>query len=181
MKTETGQNASLIRFKGLEPKIHPSVFLCEGVKIIGNVEIGENSSVWYNSVIRGDVDYIKIGKCTNIQDMCMIHVTNSTYPTNIGDYVSLAHSVSLHGCTIKDNVLVGIGATILDNAVIGSNSMIAAGCLVKEGFVVPEGVLLAGVPGKIIRELSDKECEKVRSHALNYMKYVAEFREGLEK
>jgi len=180
MLLETGKNASIITFKGITPNIHESVFLCEGVRIIGDVTIGEDSSVWYNCVIRGDVHYIKIGKRVNIQDMSMIHVTNQKYPTTIGDDVSIAHSVTLHGCTLHDNCLIGMGALVLDNSVVGSNSLVAAGTVVRENFVVPEGVLVAGVPGKIIRDLRPDEIERVRSTSPNYVKYVAEYREQLK-
>lgn len=181
MKFETGNNASLITYKGLTPKIHPSVFLCEGVKIIGDVQIDEDCSIWYNTVIRGDVDYIKIGKRTNIQDMCMLHVTNSRFPLNIGNNVSIAHSVSLHGCTIHDNSLIGIGAIVLDNAVVNSNVLVAAGAVVKEGFVCPERTLIAGVPGKIVRELTDADVERITNTAPHYIQYAIDYRAGLNK
>lgn len=177
---ENGNSAKLYSYKGISPKIHESVFLCDGVKIIGDVEIEENCSVWYNSVIRGDVHYIRIGKNTNVQDMCMFHVTNGKYSLNIGSNVSIAHSVTLHGTTIKDNVLVGIGAKVLDNSVVNSNSLVAAGSLVKENFVVPEGVLVAGVPAKIIRDLNEREIEMIRKTPQNYINYAKEFRNSVK-
>jgi carbonic anhydrase/acetyltransferase-like protein (isoleucine patch superfamily) len=180
MKLETGQNGSIITYKGITPKIHESAFLCEGVRIVGDVEIGEDCSVWYNSVIRGDVHYIKIGRGTNVQDLCMLHVTNNKYALNIGEYVTVGHSVTLHGCTVKDRCLIGIGATVLDNAVVSSNSLIGAGALVKEGFFVPEGVLVAGVPAKIVRDLSEAELIWVRKNAENYVGYTKEYRQQLE-
>lgn len=181
MKLETGNNASIITYKGITPKIHPSVFLCEGVRIIGDVEIGKDSSVWYNTVIRGDVHYIKIGERTNIQDQSMLHVTNGLFPLNIGNGVLVGHSVTLHGATLLDSCLIGIGAIVLDGAVINSNSIVAAGALVKEGFVVPEGVLVAGVPAKIIRDLKMEEIEKIKMMVDRYVGYVAEYRAQLEK
>jgi gamma-carbonic anhydrase len=181
IKLETGNNGSIITFKGITPKIHPSVFICEGVKIIGDVEIGKDSSVWYNTVIRGDVHYIRIGARTNIQDMCMLHVTNDRFPLNIGNEITIGHSVTIHGATIKDRCLIGIGAIVLDGAVVNSSSLIAAGALVKEGFVVPEGVLVAGVPGRIIRELKPEEIEKINKSAVNYCKYTDEYRSQLIK
>ncbi len=180
MKLESGNSASIITYNGITPKIHPSVFTCEGVRIIGNVEIGENSSVWYNSVIRGDVHWIKIGYETNIQDMCMLHVTNNKYPLLIGNKVSVAHSVTLHGCTLMDNCLIGMGALVLDNSTVSSNSIVAAGTVVKENFVVPQGVLLAGVPGKIIRDLTPQELERCSNTSPNYVKYVKQYRQNLE-
>lgn len=173
---ETGNNASIITYKGITPKIHPSVFLCEGVKIIGDVEIGENSSVWYNSVIRGDVNYIRIGEGTNIQDMSMLHVTIKKHPLIIGNNITVAHSVTLHGCTVKDNSMIGIGAICLDGSIIESHSLVAAGSLVREGFVVPEGTLVAGVPAKIIKELKPEEIENLTGIAKRYTGYVDEYR-----
>ncbi len=173
---ETGNNASIITYKGITPKIHPSVFLCEGVKIIGDVEIGENSSVWYNSVIRGDVNYVRIGEGTNIQDMSMLHVTIKKHPLIIGNNITVAHSVTLHGCTVKDNSMIGIGAICLDGSIIESHSLVAAGSLVREGFVVPEGTLVAGVPAKIIKELKPEEIENLTGIAKRYTGYVDEYR-----
>lgn len=177
-KFETGQSGSIITYKGITPKIHPSVFICEGVRIIGDVEIGKDSSIWYNSVIRGDVHYIRIGEGVNIQDMSMLHVTNGKYALNIHDFASIGHSVNLHGCTLKSHCLIGIGATVLDNATIGENAFVAAGALVKENFVVPDNTLVAGVPAKIIRELKPDDIQRVRSTSSNYIKYVKEYREG---
>lgn len=181
MKLETGKNASIITYNGITPKIHPSAFLTEGVRIVGDVEIGKNASVWYNSVIRGDVHYIRIGEGTNIQDLSMCHVTNNKYPLVIGDYVTVGHSATVHGCTIKDRCLIGIGATVLDNAVVNSSSLVAAGALVREGYEVPEGVLVAGVPAKVVRELTDEELKWVRTNADNYVNYSKEYREQLKK
>lgn len=180
MKLENGQNASIITYKGITPKIHESAFLCEGVRILGDVEIGKDCSVWYNSVIRGDVHYIRIGEGTNVQDLSMLHVTNNRFALNIGSYVTVGHSVTLHGCSIRDRCLIGIGATVLDNAVVNSNSLVGAGSLVKENFEVPEGVLVAGVPAKIIRDLTDDELKWVSTNAENYVGYTKEYRQQLE-
>jgi carbonic anhydrase/acetyltransferase-like protein (isoleucine patch superfamily) len=179
MKLETGQNGSIITFNGITPKIHPSAFICEGVKIIGDVVIEEDVSIWYNTVIRGDVNFIRIGKRTNIQDVSMLHVTNKKHPLILGENVSIAHSVSLHGATLHDGCLVGIGAIVLDGSIIGKHSFIAAGALVREGFVVPEGVLVAGVPGKIVRDLTPAELERISSTTTNYMGYVDDYRQQL--
>lgn len=176
MKIETGNSGSVIAYKGVVPKIHPSAFICEGARIIGDVEIGEQTSVWYNVVIRGDVHYIKIGARTNIQDLSMLHVTNGKFPLNIGDEAVIGHSVSVHGATLKNNCFLGIGAIVLDGATVSSHSLVAAGALVKEGFVVPEGTLVAGVPGKIIRDLGENEIEKIKQNARNYVGYVEEYR-----
>ena len=164
--------SKLYPYQDLFPKLHESVFLADGVKVIGDVTIGEGSSVWYNTTIRGDVNYIKIGDMTNIQDNSMLHVTNGRYPLNIGNKVTIGHSVSLHGCTLKNNSFIGIGAIVLDNAVVESNSMVAAGAVIRPGFVVPEGKLVGGVPGKILRDLTPEEIEDIEASAYRYNKYT---------
>ncbi len=162
----------LFPYKEFYPRIGENVFLASGVKIIGNVEIGKNSSVWYNTVIRGDVHYIKIGENTNIQDCSMLHVTNGKYSLNIGNKITIGHSVSLHGCTLQDLCLIGIGAIVLDGAVVESNSMVAAGSLVKQNFVVPAGKLVAGVPAKVIRDLTEAEIKDINAGANRYVEYA---------
>ena len=159
-------------YRGFYPQIGRNVFLASGVKIIGNVEIGNSSSVWYNSVIRGDVHYIKIGESTNIQDCSMLHVTNGKFPLNIGNEVTIGHSVSLHGCTLQDLCLIGIGAIVLDGAVVESNSMVAAGALVKQNYVVLSGKLVAGVPAKVIRNLTADEIKDIDAGAKRYVEYA---------
>lgn len=162
----------LFPYENLYPKIHQSVFLASGVKIVGDVEIGANSSVWYNVVIRGDVHYVKIGEMTNIQDLSMLHVTNGRYPLNIGNKVTIGHSVKLHGCTLQDLCLIGIGAIVLDGSVIEENSMVAAGAVVKQNFVVPSGKLVAGVPAKVVRDLTVDEITDLEKSAFRYKKYT---------
>ena len=162
----------LFPYLDLFPEIHPTVFLASGVKIVGDVKIGANSSIWYNTVIRGDVHYVKIGEMTNIQDCSMLHVTNGRYPLNIGSKVTIGHSVKLHGCTLQDLSLIGIGSIVLDGAVVESNSMVAAGAVVKPNFVVPSGKLVAGVPARIVRDLTDEEIDDFEKSALRYMKYT---------
>mgnify|MGYP001568214885 CR=1 FL=1 len=154
------------------PTLDPSVFLASGVKIIGNVNIGKHSSVWYNSVIRGDVHYIKIGEMTNIQDCSMLHVTNGKFPLNIGNKVTIGHSVKLHGCTLKDLCLIGIGSIVLDGAIVEKNAMVAAGSVVKPNFIVPTGKLVAGVPAKVVRDLTKAEIVDIQESAERYMKYT---------
>ncbi len=153
------------------PKIAGNVFLAPGVNIIGDVEIGENSSVWYNSVIRGDVNYIKIGEFTNIQDNSVLHVTGKN-PLIVGNKVTIGHSVVLHGCTIMDLTLIGIGGIVLDSAVVEEKSMVAAGSVVKPGFIVPSGKLVAGIPAKVIRDLTDDEMIEFENSAARYKKYA---------
>jgi carbonic anhydrase/acetyltransferase-like protein (isoleucine patch superfamily) len=162
----------LFKYKKLYPKIHKSVFLASGVKIVGDVEIGAYSSVWYNVVIRGDVHYVKIGETTNIQDLSMLHVTNGKFPLNIGNKVTIGHSVKLHGCTLKDLCLIGIGAIVLDGAVIEENSVVAAGAVVKPNFIVPSGKLVSGVPAKLIRNLTKEEILDLEKSAIRYKEYT---------
>ena len=162
---------NIFPYMGSIPKLHDTVFLAFGVKIIGDVTIGKNSSVWYNCVIRGDVHYVKIGEDTNIQDLSMLHVTNNRYPLNIGNKVTIGHSVKLHGCKINDLSLVGIGAIVLDGAVVEEKSFVAAGSVIRPGFVVPSGKMVAGVPGKVIRDLSQAELDDFEASAERYKKY----------
>jgi len=170
-KISYNEELKIFPYKGIFPKIASDVFIASGAKIIGDVEIGKGSSVWYNSVIRGDVHYIKIGEYTNIQDLSMLHVTNGRFPLNIGNKVTVGHSVTLHGCTINDLCLIGMGAVILDGALVEKNAMIAAGAVIREGFVVPSGKLAAGVPAKIIRSLTIDEIRYFEDSAERYRKY----------
>lgn len=165
-------DTKLFPYGELFPKIHKSVFLAPGAKIIGNVEIGEGSSVWYNCVVRGDVNYVKIGSMTNIQDLSMLHVTNDKFPLKIGNKVTVGHSVTLHGCTLEDLCLIGMGAVVLDGALVKRNSMVAAGAVVKPGFIVPGGKLVAGVPAKIVRDLTTEELNEFEVSAVRYVEYT---------
>ncbi|MDP1677862.1 MAG: gamma carbonic anhydrase family protein [Bacteroidota bacterium] len=166
----------IITYKGITPKIDPSVFIAEGVHIIGDVEIGKDSSVWYNTVIRGDVNFIRIGERTNIQDNTVVHVTNKKFPTYIGSNVTIGHSAVIHACTINDYSLIGMGAVVLDDAKVGPFALIAAGAVVTMGMVIPEGMLAAGVPAKIVRTLTDDERKFLIKSAQNYIDYVATYR-----
>ena len=159
-------------YKGVHPKIHPTVFVVETAVIIGDVEIGEYSSIWFNAVVRGDVHYIRIGDRTNIQDLCMLHVTKETHPLILGNDITVGHSVTLHGCTIKDRCLIGMGTTILDGAMVGEDCIIGAGALVTEGAVIPPGTLAVGMPAKPKRDLTEKEIARIRQSAQNYIDYA---------
>jgi len=152
-------------------QISSNVFLAPGVKVIGNVEIEEFSTIWFNSVIRGDVNYIRISNLTNIQDNSVLHVTGKN-PLIIGNKVTVGHSVMLHVCTIMDLSLTGIGGIVLDSVVVEEKSMVVAGSVVKQDFVVPSGKLVAGIPAKIIRDLTNDEMLEIENSALRYKKYV---------
>lgn len=165
-------------FRGISPKLHSSVFKTPSSDIIGDVEIGENSSVWFNVVIRGDVNSIRIGKDSNVQDGSILHVTHKTASLTIGNGVTVGHSVTLHGCTIKDFVLIGMRAVILDGAVIGEESLIGAGALVTQGTIIPPRSMVLGSPAKVVRSLRDEEIAFLHQSPENYKQYVAWYREG---
>lgn len=141
----------------------------KGAKIIGEVEIGDHSSIWYNAVVRGDIEPVKIGSYSNIQDNCVVH-TSKGFKAIIGDYVSVGHAAVLHGCNIKDNVLVGMNATILNGSTINKDSIIGAGTVVTEGKEFPPGSLILGVPGRLVRELTKEEIKSITDNALRYSK-----------
>ena len=166
----------ILEHNGIAPQIDPSVFLAPSACVIGDVQIGEKSSLWFNVLVRGDVNYIRIGKRTNIQDGTVIHVTHKTHPTVIGDDVSVGHSVTLHGCTIQDGCLIGIGAIILDGVEVGESSMVAAGSLLTPGTKIPPRSLVMGSPARVRKELTDAECADFHSIAERYIKYQDDYR-----
>jgi len=168
----------LIPYKGIMPKVHPTVFIEESARVIGDVEIGERSSVWFNAVVRGDVHYIRIGERTNVQDNSTLHVTKDVYPLIIGSDITIGHNVTLHGCVVKDRCLIGMGAIVLDNAEIGEDSIVGAGALVKEGMKVPPGSLAVGVPAKVVRRITEEEKERIKLSALNYIGYAGDYTGG---
>ncbi len=145
--------AIIKELNGHTPQFGNNCFLADNAAIIGQVEMGDDCSIWFGAVLRGDVNYIKIGNKVNIQDNATIHATYQKYPTNIGNNVSIAHNAVVHGCTIHDNVLIGMGAVVLDNAVVESNSIVAAGSVVTKGTVVESGWIYAGIPAKKIKEV----------------------------
>ncbi len=159
-----------------KPVIPSSVFIAPGAYIIGDVELGEECSVWFNAVIRGDVNSIRIGKRTNLQDGAIIHVTLNTCPVVMGNEITVGHGAILHGCTVHDRVLIGMGAKVLDRAVIRSHCIIAAGALVTEGYEAPENTLVAGIPAKPIRSLTEEEIKKIERSANNYIEYAKTYR-----
>ena len=156
-------------FNNLQPKIHETVFVAETAVVIGDVEIGANSSVWYNSIVRGDVNFIRIGERTNVQDNCIIHVSRKTHPTVLEDEVTLGHRVTLHGCYIETGSLIGIGAIVLDGARVGKNSLVAAGSLVTPNTQIPPGSLVMGSPAKVKRPLDNGEIEDLARFWQNYV------------
>ena len=162
-------------FQGIKPTIAASVFLEETAVVIGDVVIGEESSVWFHAVVRGDVHSIRVGRRTNIQDLSVVHVTHDTHPTVLGDDVTVGHHVVLHGCTIKNRVLIGMGALIMDGAVIGEDCVVGAGALVTERTVVPPKSLILGAPAKVKRPVTEAELAWIRESAQNYVKYARQY------
>lgn len=165
----------ILKFKEFYPVIHPKAWIAPSADLIGNIEIGEDSSVWFGCVIRSDVNEVRIGKNTNIQDLSCIH-TDTDSKTIIGNNVTVGHRVMLHGCKIEDNCLIGMSATILDNAVIGAGSIVGANSLVTSGKVFPPKSLIMGSPAKVVRELSDEEVEGLKNHAMHYVEYKNNYR-----
>jgi carbonic anhydrase/acetyltransferase-like protein (isoleucine patch superfamily) len=162
-------------YRSISPTVHPSAYVDSSAQVIGDVEIGEDSSVWMNVVIRGDVNTIRIGRRTNIQDGAVVHVMRETHPTWIGDEVTVGHGAVLHGCTIAPLCLVGMGAIVLNGAEVGAGSILAAGSLLVEGTRIPPRSLVMGSPGKVRRPLTDEEVEGIRAYADRYVEYKKEY------
>ena len=162
-------------YKGLLPTVNPSAFVDDSAQVIGDVEIGAESSVWMTVVIRGDVNFIRIGDRSNIQDGTVVHVQHDTHPTRIGNDVTVGHGAIVHGCTIHDRVLVGMGAIILNGATIGEDSIIAAGTLLTEGTTIPPRSMVMGSPGKVKRALTDAEVAMIQEFADNYVRYRRDY------
>jgi carbonic anhydrase/acetyltransferase-like protein (isoleucine patch superfamily) len=156
-------------YKDKTPKIDPSVLIVDSAQVIGDVEIGEQSSVWFNAVIRGDVNYIRIGKRTNIQDGSVLHVARRTFPLIIGDEVTVGHNVTLHACTIASRCLIGMGAVVMDDVEIGEYSIVGAGSLVTPGTKIPPHSLVMGSPARIKRQVTEEEIRGIRESAAHYV------------
>jgi carbonic anhydrase/acetyltransferase-like protein (isoleucine patch superfamily) len=165
----------ILPYRGRWPKIHETAFVAPSADIIGDVELGSNSSVWFQCVIRGDVNHIRIGNKTNIQDHSMLHVTRVKSPLKIGNEVTVGHRVMLHGCTVGNRVLVGMGAIVLDDAEIGDECIIGAGTLITKKMVIPPGSLVMGSPGKVVRAITDEERAFLAKSAANYVGDATEY------
>ena len=162
-------------YKGRLPVVDPTAYIDQSAQVIGDVEIGAESSIWMNAVIRGDVNIVRMGRRSNAQDGVIVHVMHDICPTHIGDDVTLGHGAIVHGCTIESRVLVGMGAILLNGCVIGADSVVAAGSLVPEGFVVPPRSLVMGSPAKVKRPLSDLEIGSILEYAGNYVRYRKDY------
>ncbi|MHB8811434.1 MAG: gamma carbonic anhydrase family protein [Desulfobulbaceae bacterium] len=161
--------------RGILPQIAADAYVAPTATVIGDVHVGAESGIWFGVILRGDVNRIRIGRRTNLQDGTIVHVTSSTHPTVIGDGVTVGHGVKLHGCTIADGCLVGIGAIVLDGAVIGEGAMVAAGSLVVPGTIVPPRSLVVGSPARVKRELTEGESEQLRTLADRYVAYRLDY------
>ncbi len=164
-------------YRGVLPRIAVSAYVDPSAQVIGDVVIGERSSVWPNVTIRGDVHYIRIGEQTNIQDNCCLHVELNQHPLILGNRVTVGHSVTMHGCEVEDDCLVGIGATVLNGAAIRRGSIVAAGALVPEGMEVPAGSLVMGIPARVKRHVREAETERIRGSAVRYDGYRKIYKE----
>lgn len=178
MDPQQNSDGAVRPYANITPTLDPTVFVGQGSIIVGDVHIGRDSSVWFNAVIRGDVHEIRIGERTNIQDLAMLHVQIGKHSLTIGNGVTVGHSAVLHGCVVEDFAQIGMNATVLNGAVVSAYAIVAAGAVVRENFVVPPRTLVAGVPAKVIRELTEEECSKLEQGAQNYIDYVRSYREN---
>ncbi len=170
----------VVPYGGRTPAIEPGVFIAPGAIVIGDVTIGAEASIWFNCTVRGDVNFIRIGRSTNIQDNAVLHVTHDTHPLVIGDRVTCGHAAVLHGCVIGDETLIGIGAVVLDGATVEPGAMVAAGALVPPGMIVPSGMLAVGVPARIARPLRPAERADLAASAARYVEYAAAMSSSIE-
>jgi carbonic anhydrase/acetyltransferase-like protein (isoleucine patch superfamily) len=166
-------------YRGILPRVHPTAFIDDSAQVIGDVEIGEESSVWMTVVIRGDVNRIRIGRRSNVQDGTIVHVMKDTHATTIGDNVTIGHAAVLHGCTIEDQCLIGMGAILLNGVRLGTGSIVAAGTLLPEGTEVPPRSLVMGSPGKVKRELVDQDLAGIQMLADRYVGYRLDYMSGV--
>ncbi len=163
-------------FRGVSPRVHPSCFVEDSAQVVGDVELGEGSSVWFNAVLRGDVNPIRIGRRTNLQDLSLVHVTTQKHATHVGDDCTVGHHVILHGCLVGNRVLVGMGATLMDGVEVGDECIIGAGALLTPGTKVPPSSLVVGSPGKVKRPITEEERAFLRKSAEGYVHLAAEHR-----
>ena len=160
-------------YQGHTPIIPDTCYVDPSAQILGDVVLGDRASVWMNAVVRGDVNSIRIGACSNVQDCAVLHGMRHLYPVHIGEMVTIGHNATVHGCVLEDTVLIGIGAVVLNDARIGEGSIIAAGAVIPEHTVIPPRSLVAGVPGKVRRTLGDADRELILKYANNYLDYVS--------
>jgi carbonic anhydrase/acetyltransferase-like protein (isoleucine patch superfamily) len=167
----------IYEYKGVKPRLGDNVFLAPGVVVLGDVRIGDRSSLWFYTVARGDVNTIEIGREANIQDHCMLHVTRDQFPLKIGDGVVVGHRAVLHGCTIHDNALIGMGSIVLDGSVVEEGAIVAAGALVSPGSIIPANHVAVGIPARAVREVSEQERVNHQQRVSRYQEYGRLFHE----
>ncbi len=164
-------------FDGKSPHFGSDCFIADSADIIGDVSLGDESSIWFGTVARADMHYIKIGSRTNIQDNCTVHVTTDIHPTVIGDEVTVGHNVIIHGCTIENRCLIGMGAILMDGAIIGEGSLIGAGALISPGVIIPKRSLVVGLPGKVLRKTTDEEFDEIVNRAQHYIDFAKKYKQ----
>jgi len=174
------EGATLLTYEGIAPAIDPSAFIAPGARVIGDVRIGAGSSLWYNVVVRGDVNQVRIGARTNIQDGSVVHVSTRTHPTVIGDDVLIGHLAMIHGCTLHDRAFVGLGSIVMDGCVIESDGMLAAGAMLTAGKRIASGQLWGGRPAKFMRDLTPEEIARNRAGAASYVETAAAHRKAID-
>jgi carbonic anhydrase/acetyltransferase-like protein (isoleucine patch superfamily) len=167
---------TIVPFRGIRPRIADDVFLADHAAVIGDVEIGAGSSIWYGTVVRGDMEPIRIGRATSIQDNSVIHITHTVSGTTVGDRVTVGHNVILHACTVEDDCIIGMGAILLDRSRIGRGSIVGAGALVTPGTDIPPGSMVMGSPARVKRPLTDEERARIASSAEHYVELAREYR-----
>src|SRR5438034_2772467 len=158
-------------FRNVHPQIHPSAFIADSAQVIGDVHVGEQASVWFGTVARGDMFYIRIGARTNVQDNCVLHTRTGQLPTILEDHVTVGHSVTLHGCVVEHGALIGIGSIVLDDVRVGAQSLVAGGSLIAPGTIIPPRSLVMGMPARVKRPLTDEEVADLAHYWQNYVEY----------
>jgi gamma-carbonic anhydrase len=160
-------------FRGISPQIHGTAFIADSAQVIGDVHVGEQASIWFGTVVRGDMFHIRIGERTNVQDNCVLHTRTGEKPTILEDEVTVGHSVTLHGCYVEHGSLIGIGSIVLDDARVGAQSLVAAGSLISPGTIIPPRSLVMGMPARVKRPLTDEEVASLATYWQNYVEYSA--------
>src|SRR5438132_1861901 len=167
-------------FRGIHPQIHPTAFIADNAQVIGDVHVGEQASIWFGTVARGDMFYIRIGDRTNVQDNCVLHTRTGEKPTILEDEVTIGHNVTLHGCYVERGSLIGIGSIVLDDARVGAQSLVAAGSLISPGTIIPRRSLVMGLPAKVKRPLTEEEVVGLDLYWQNYVQYARLYREEVQ-
>jgi len=166
---------NILPYKGILPRLEEGVYIAPGAQVIGDVVIGKRSSIWFNTVVRGDEHYVRIGSETNVQDSCTLHVTAERFPLEIGNRVTIGHRAIVHGCIVEDDCLIGMGAIILDGARIGRGSLIAAGAVITPGFVVPPESMVMGVPGVVKKRVEEAERRLMQASVAHYLQLASDY------